>query len=634
VLPTATSHVKESFWNSLAVSLAVAFVCASGFARDMASNLPAEKSAVGSSLAAALKGANSGWIQQAELTASDGAINDTFGQAVALSGNILVIGAPLHTVGSNSQQGAAYVFVESGGIWNEQAELTASNGKAGDGFGVSVAISGSTIVVGAMYSNTQQGAAYVFVESGGTWSQQAELTASDGGSYQDFGFSVAVSGSTIVVGAYNHPVGSNSSQGAAYVFVQSGASWSQQAELTSSDGGFADGFGQSVAVSGSTALVGAPRHEVGSNYNQGAAYVFAENAGSWIQQAELIASNGVTGAGFGNSVAISGTSGVVLGGGTGEGGAYVFAESGSTWTLQAELTVPNGFCGVAVDRSIIVAGACVYLQAGYVFAENNGTWSQQVELTASDSGSQDLFGNSVAVSGSTVAVGAPNHNVGSNSGQGVAYLFVPLPTTITFSLTSASFGNQAVNTTSAAKTVTLKNTGTATLYNSRIAITAGNSFFAISSNTCGATLAVGKTCKVSVTFTPTQLAMEKGTLTFTDNASGSPQTVSLTGAGVAPATLSPSSRTFPKTKVGSTSAAYNFTLKNNLSTTLTGVSYSTAAPFAVSTSTCTATLDSKESCAISVTFSPSVTGASTGTLTVKDSANDSPQKANLSGTGD
>jgi Abnormal spindle-like microcephaly-assoc'd, ASPM-SPD-2-Hydin len=182
--------------------------------------------------------------------------------------------------------------------------------------------------------------------------------------------------------------------------------------------------------------------------------------------------------------------------------------------------------------------------------------------------------------------------------------------------------------------VTLSNSGTVTLNISSIAITAGNSFFAISSNTCKSTLGAGKKCTVKVTFTPTALSAETGTLTFTDDATGSPQTVSLSGTGVAQATLTPARYTFPKTKVGTTSAAKKFTLMNNLATTLTGISYSTNAPFAVSTATCTTTLASKKSCTISVTFSPTATGIAAGTLTVNDSANSSPQTASLSGTGD
>src|SRR4029077_6530858 len=124
----------------------------------------------------------------AELTASDGAQYNAFGYSVAISGSMAVVGAPWH----NNYQGAVYVFVESGGTWVQQAELTASDGKANDIFGLSVPVSGSTAGGGgpqhAGGSKEAQGAAYVFVESGGTWSQQAELTASDGAQSDTFGY--------------------------------------------------------------------------------------------------------------------------------------------------------------------------------------------------------------------------------------------------------------------------------------------------------------------------------------------------------------------------------------------------------------------------------------------------------------
>jgi hypothetical protein len=149
--------------------------------------------------------------KRTKLTASDGATDDQFGHSVAVSDSTAVVGAHGH----NSATGAAYVFVRSGTTWSQQAELTASDATAGDDFGWSVAVSGSTAVVGAQYRNAETGAAYVFVRSGATWSQQAQLTASDGATNAYFGFSVAVSGSTAVVGAYGH----NSGTGAAYVFV-------------------------------------------------------------------------------------------------------------------------------------------------------------------------------------------------------------------------------------------------------------------------------------------------------------------------------------------------------------------------------------------------------------------------------
>ncbi|HEY3973038.1 MAG TPA: choice-of-anchor D domain-containing protein [Candidatus Sulfotelmatobacter sp.] len=204
----------------------------------------------------------------------------------------------------------------------------------------------------------------------------------------------------------------------------------------------------------------------------------------------------------------------------------------------------------------------------------------------------------------------------------------------TFTPASLSFGSQAVDTTSAAKSVTIKNTATGdvVLDFTNFAV---NPPFAISANNCGATLGSGgKSCKVSITFTPTALGAVNGAFSVSDNAPGSPQTVPLSGTGIVQTTLTPSSLTFAKQKVGTTSAAKNVTLKNNLPTTLTGISYSAAAPFAVSTSTCGTTLATKASCTISVTFSPTTTGIATGTLSVNDSADNSPQTVSLTGTGD
>jgi hypothetical protein len=212
---------------------------------------------------------------------------------------------------SGFQAGAAYVFVRVGGVWSQQAYLKASNTGAGDTFGISVAVSGDTVVVGAYgeassatgvngnqadNSGFQAGAAYVFVRVGGVWSQQAYLKASNTGAGDTFGISVAVSGDTVVVGAYGEAssaTGVNGNQadnsgfqaGAAYVFVRVGGVWSQQAYLKASNTGAGDTFGISVAVSGDTVVVGAygeASSATGVNGNQadnsvgasGAAYVF------------------------------------------------------------------------------------------------------------------------------------------------------------------------------------------------------------------------------------------------------------------------------------------------------------------------------------------------------------------------
>ena len=140
-----------------------------------------------------------------KLIASDGGIFENFGSSVAISGSTIVVGAPRDNIGSNSLQGSAYVFNRQGGSWVEMQKLTASDGAAFDSFGFSVAVSGSTIVVGATFDNIGgnllQGSAYVFNRQGGSWVETQKLTASDGAANNLFGNSVAVSGATIVVSA-------------------------------------------------------------------------------------------------------------------------------------------------------------------------------------------------------------------------------------------------------------------------------------------------------------------------------------------------------------------------------------------------------------------------------------------------
>jgi hypothetical protein len=198
------------------------------------------------------------FVQQAKLTASDGAAYDFFGESVAISGDTVVVGAHLAKIGSNLYQGAAYVFVKPGTGWATtstfDAKLTASDGALGDYLGYSVAISSDTVVVGAPYadvgSNSGQGAAYVFVEPGTGWattsSYDAKLTASDGAANDNFGYSVGVSGETVAVGAFSATVGSNVEQGTAYVFT---AALDQAPAITSTNNTtFQVGVGGSFTV--------------------------------------------------------------------------------------------------------------------------------------------------------------------------------------------------------------------------------------------------------------------------------------------------------------------------------------------------------------------------------------------------
>ena len=280
--------------------------------------------------------------------------------SLSADGNTALIGASNVTVGNKSSQGAAYVFVLNGGIWSQQQKLTALDGAAGDAFGASVSLSGdgNTALIGALDAkvgaNTIQGAAYVFARNGGTWSQDQKLTASDGAASDQFGLQVSLSadGSTALIGAYWATVGANAKQGAAYVFVRSGVTWSQDQKLTASDGAADAYFGASVSLSGdgNTALIGAWGAKVGANTNQGAAYVFVRSGLTWSQDQKLTASDGAAGDAVGASVSLSGDGNTALigaenatvGANTAQGAAYVFVNSGGTWSQQQKLTALDG----------------------------------------------------------------------------------------------------------------------------------------------------------------------------------------------------------------------------------------------------------------------------------------------------
>lgn len=281
-----------------------------------------------------------------------------------------------------------------------------------------MALDGSTALVGAPYKNSQRGAAYVFVRTGTVWVQQAELTVAVNAT---FGWSTAISGSTALIGAFT-----NFGTGAAYVFVQSGTTWIQQAKLTAFDNTGTDFFAYSVAISGGTALVGASQ----KNGGVGAVYVFVRSGTTWSPQAELMGSDTVSGDLFGNSLGLSGSTAVVgaLNNGSRAGAAYIFVRSGIVWSQYVKLTASDASGGDLFGYSVSISGATMVVGAvsaalsrgaAYVFVRAGTTWSQLAKLTASDGAASDQFGWSVATSGLSVMVGAPAKN--SNLGAVYAY---------------------------------------------------------------------------------------------------------------------------------------------------------------------------------------------------------------------
>jgi len=391
------------------------------------------------------------FFQAAKLTASDGAASDSFGDRVAVSGDTIVVGS------RSSFPEAAYVFTKPASGWSsatETAKLTASDGTPSDSFGSSVAISGDTIVVGAdtatVNGQQEDGAAYVFVKPSGGWvsaTETAKLTASDGRAFDLFGWSVGVSGDTVVVMPKSFAAPPTSE---VYVFVKPSGGWvsgTETAKLTASDGALLDG--DEVAVSGDTVVAGASTADAG----RGAAYVFVKPAGGWAngtETAKLTASDAPLNYTFGRAVAISGAAivvgdpedgGFVLGG---PGAAYVFVKPIGGWvsgTETAKLTASDGVvldglgAAVGISGGTIVAGAPgagphigdFSQGAAYAFVMPPAGWANGTEtakLVPADAQGNWFVGNGVAAYGDTIVVGAPGATVSTNPNQGASYVFV------------------------------------------------------------------------------------------------------------------------------------------------------------------------------------------------------------------
>lgn len=322
-----------------------------------------------------------GWQQQAELTAADAAANDHLGISVDVDGDTAVVGA-YRTDGAGSSSGSAYVYTRSAGTWTQQAELTASDAAANDLFGTSVAVAGDTVVVGSYLddhaSGTDAGSAYVFTRSGATWTEQAKLTASDAAAGDNFGISVALDGDTALVGSWFN------GDGAAYAFTRSAGTWSEQAKLDPSDPSGGDRFGGSVALAAETAVIGAYRDDLAGS-DRGSAHVFTRSGTAWSQEATLTAPDGADADWFGYSVAVDGDRAVV--------GAYQDDDAGSA----------SG--------------------SAYVFTRSGSAWAQETKLAASDAAAGDAFGSTVAVAGDWVIVGSSQDDDGGAS-SGAAYAFL------------------------------------------------------------------------------------------------------------------------------------------------------------------------------------------------------------------
>ena len=282
---------------------------------------------------------DSRWTQQAKLFALDGEEWDFFGLSVSLDGDTALIGAYGDDDNGN-WSGSAYVFTRTGTTWTQQAKLLASDGVDYDMFGASVSLDGDTALIGAPgdgYQRVGPGSTYVFTRSGTAWTQQAKLFDLNGAQADQFGVSVSLDGDTALIGAQQYE-NYHDGTGLAYVFTRSGTTWTQQAKLLAADGESGDRFGYSVALSGDTALIGAVWDWHGDY--PGSAYVFTRSGTIWVQQQKLQVS-GKLGDCFGISVALDGDTALITAYYVGDtyryGSAYIFTRTGTTWVEQNRL---------------------------------------------------------------------------------------------------------------------------------------------------------------------------------------------------------------------------------------------------------------------------------------------------------
>jgi hypothetical protein len=350
------------------------------------------------------------WTETATLVGSDTAAGDTFGFSVALSGTTAVVGAPGHSANGN-YAGSAYVFTNSGGAWTQAAELAGSDNAAGDWFGSSVAFDGTTAVVGAPVHAGIVGSAYLFTDTGGTWAQSAELNGTIAVGY--FGYAVGISGTTAIIGAPGDP----SKSGNVFLFNNSGGTWSPSATLKGAVGGVHD-FGSAVAIDGTVAAVGAWASKTV------AAYIYNQSGGTWVQTTLPATAD------LGAAIAVSGTTVVVTAvSASGQNGtAYVYTSSGiRTASVVPSVGEHGDFFGnkaVGISGATLIVGAPNHGSVGDAFVFNNTsgtTWQQVADLNNADSNAGDLTGSAVAISPISVVAGAPAH-----IGAGRVYLF-PTP---------------------------------------------------------------------------------------------------------------------------------------------------------------------------------------------------------------
>jgi len=392
------------------------------------------------------------WALEQELAAFDiGYLGDThFGTSVAISDQTIIGGAPDDTrYGEPTESGSAFVFTLVSGTWQPQQRLTASYQVAEDHFGASVDVFGDTAAVGAPDDDVllalDAGRVFVFTRSGTSWTHAADLTASDSGTDNHFGTSVSVVSPFVLVGAPDDDHASGVDAGSAYVYTETGGVWSQRQKIVAADGEADDRFGAAVDLGWGVAVIGAPDDNHGTfGIDAGSAYIFESVAGTWFQDEKLLAPDGAISDHFGFSVAIWGTTALVGSpfdegpNVTNTGSAHLYSNDGGSWGHEEILYGHWGTglfnqafgTAVAADGDTMVVGTpSSEMRSAHVFIRDGDHWVLQQELISHQGFLfNDYFGYAVDISGDTVVVGASYGSTAAIDNSGRAYVFIRIST--------------------------------------------------------------------------------------------------------------------------------------------------------------------------------------------------------------
>ena len=311
-----------------------------------------------------------GWYQQAKLVAEPLFADDTLGGKVALKNDIAVLGA-MRRDERGKDSGAVVCFERQSNNWQQTQIFIAPDTKPGDAFGQSLSLTDKHLVVGAPRNDAlgkDSGAAYIYERENGKWRYQTKITANDGAGGDLFGISVAIDGNTVLVGADLHDEKAENA-GAVYVYVLDNNQWKQEAKLMASDGDKTDIFGVRVAISNNTALISARRDDIeGVGIDAGSAYIFERKGQTWKEKIKLTSPDGKADDRFGRGVALSENTAIVSAmnhdsNGVDTGALYVYKREPSGWRYRSKITANVSLpkdrfgwnVGLSNDKAVITA---------------------------------------------------------------------------------------------------------------------------------------------------------------------------------------------------------------------------------------------------------------------------------------